>query len=173
MTKGPNSSRGPGSAKGPMTIGFVVDDDALMQRALGNLFQSAGMEVFGSTTEMPQSKLPDVASFLVLDIRFPGLSSLDFQAEPTKANIHIPIIFVTGQGDDRQGHEGRSDRFPDQTVSRSGVAIERDRKPREADKIVARLGTNRMMLSLDLRSIFLLDSHYSASSLYPLLKDPL
>jgi CheY-like chemotaxis protein len=54
------------------------------------------VEVFGSATEMLQSKLPDVASCLVLDIRLPGLSGLDFQTELAKA--HIPIIFMTGHG---------------------------------------------------------------------------
>jgi len=72
-----------------------------MRRALTNLFQSVGLgvEVFGLAPEMLQSKLPDVASCLVLDIRLPGLSGLDFQAELAKANIHIPIIFMTGHGD--------------------------------------------------------------------------
>src|SRR5947208_9981447 len=72
-----------------------------MRRALTNLFQSVGLkvEVFGSAPEMLYSKLPDVASCLVLDIRLPGLSGLDFQAELAKADIHIPIIFMTGHGD--------------------------------------------------------------------------
>jgi FixJ family two-component response regulator len=45
------------------------------------------------------SKKPDVPSCLVLDIRLPGISGLDFQRELAKANIHIPIIFITGHGD--------------------------------------------------------------------------
>ena len=82
-------------------IVFIVEDDESMRRALTNLFQSVGLEVevFGSASEMLQSGLPDVASCLVLDIRLPGLSGLDFQTELTKANIHIPIIFMTGHGD--------------------------------------------------------------------------
>jgi FixJ family two-component response regulator len=93
------SSHEPSSAKEPIV--FVIDDDASMRRALANLFQSVGLkvEVFGSASEMLQSKLPDVASCLVLDIRLPGLSGLDFQTELAKANIHIPIIFMTGHGD--------------------------------------------------------------------------
>jgi FixJ family two-component response regulator len=68
-----------------------------MRRALTNLFQSVGLgvEVFGSAPEMLQSKLPDVAGC----IRLPGLSGLDFQTDLAKANIHIPIIFMTGHGD--------------------------------------------------------------------------
>src|SRR3977135_4503091 len=56
-------------------------------------------EVFGSAREWLESELPDVGSCLVLDIRLPGPSGLDFQAELAKANIQIPIIFITGHGD--------------------------------------------------------------------------
>ena len=79
---------------------FVVDDDELVRGALARLFRSLGMqtEVFGSAAEFLQSKLPDAASCLVLDVRLPGQSGLDFQAELAKANIHIPIIFMTGHG---------------------------------------------------------------------------
>ena len=99
MTERAKSSHEPGDAKEPIVI--VIDDDASMRRALTNLFQSVGLavEVFGSASEMLQAKLPDVAGCLVLDIRLPGLSGLDFQTELAKANIHIPIIFMTGHGD--------------------------------------------------------------------------
>jgi FixJ family two-component response regulator len=129
---------------------FIVEDDELMRRALNNLFQSVGLEVemFGSASEMLQSKLPDVASCLVLDVRLPGLSGLDFQAELAKANIHIPIIFMTGHGDIpmsvRAMKGGAVDfltkPFRDQDMLDAvTVAIERDRKRREAERIVARL----------------------------------
>ena len=97
---------------------------------------------------MLHSKLPDVASCLVLDIRLPGLSGLDFQAELAKADIHIPIIFMTGHGDIpmtvRAMKGGAVDfltkPFRDQDMLDAVVAaIERDRKRREADKIVANL----------------------------------
>jgi FixJ family two-component response regulator len=131
---------------------FVIDDDASMRRALTNLFHSVGLkvDVLGSTSEMLQSKLPDVASCLVLDIRLPGLSGLDFQTELAKANIHIPIIFMTGYGDIlmtvRAMKGGAVDfltkPFRDQDMLDAVVtAIERDRKRREADKIVANLQT--------------------------------
>src|SRR6202022_1720066 len=95
----PKSSHEPASAREPVV--FVVEDDELVRNALSNLFQSVGLEVevFGSASEMLKSKLPDVASCLVLDIRLPGLSGLDFQTELAKANIHIPVIFMTGHGD--------------------------------------------------------------------------
>jgi FixJ family two-component response regulator len=138
----------PASAKEPMV--FVIDDDASMRRALANLFQSVGLrvEAFGSAPEMLQSKLPDIASCLVLDIRLPGLSGLDFQAELAKANIHIPIIFMTGHGDIpmtvRAMKSGAIDfltkPFRDQDMLDAVVmAIERDRKRREVEKVVVNL----------------------------------
>jgi len=80
---------------------FVIDDDTSMREALQSLFRSVGLriEVFGSASEFLQSSLPNVASCLVLDIRLPGVSGLDFQVELAEAGIHIPIIFMTGHGD--------------------------------------------------------------------------
>ena len=80
---------------------LVVDDDSAMRDALKNLFLSVGLrvEVFGSAPELLRSSLPNVASCLVLDIRLPGVTGLDFQAELAEAGIHIPIIFMTGHGD--------------------------------------------------------------------------
>ena len=148
MTERPKSSHEPAGAKEPVV--FVVEDDASVRRALSNLFQSVGLavEVFGSASEMLQSKLPDVASCLVLDIRLPGLSGLEFQTELAKANIHIPIIFMTGHGDIpmtvRAMKGGAVDfltkPFRDQEMLDAVVtAIERDRKRRQADKITANL----------------------------------
>jgi FixJ family two-component response regulator len=148
VTERPKSSHEPAGAKEPIV--FVVEDDASVRRALSNLFQSVGLavEVFGSASEMLQSKLPDVASCLVLDIRLPGLSGLEFQTELAKANIHIPIIFMTGHGDIpmtvRAMKGGAVDfltkPFRDQEMLDAVVtAIERDRKRRQADKITANL----------------------------------
>jgi FixJ family two-component response regulator len=148
VTERAKSSHEPASAKEPIV--FVIDDDESMRRALANLFQSVGLrvEVFGSAPEMLQSKLPDVASCLVLDIRLPGLSGLDFQAELAKANIHIPIIFMTGHGDIpmtvRAMKGGAIDfltkPFRDQDMLDAVVmAIERDRKRREVEKVVVNL----------------------------------
>ena len=148
MTERPKPSHEPASAKEPIV--FVIDDDESMRRALTNLFQSVGLkvEVFGSAPEMLRSKLPDVASCLVLDIRLPGLSGLDFQTELAKANIHIPIIFMTGHGDIpmtvRAMKGGAVDfltkPFRDQDMLDAVVtAIERDRKRREVEKVVANL----------------------------------
>jgi FixJ family two-component response regulator len=144
VTERPKSA--PEPTKDPVV--FVIDDDASMRRALTNLFQSVGLqaEAFGSAPEMLQRQLPDVASCLVLDIRLPGLSGLDFQNELARANIHIPIIFMTGHGDIpmtvRAMKSGAVDfltkPFRDQDMLDAVLAaIERDRKRREAEKITA------------------------------------
>jgi FixJ family two-component response regulator len=80
---------------------FVVDDDEEMRLALGNLFRSVGHEVrlFSSTMEFLQAVTGDAPGCLVLDVRLPGMSGLEFQAKLTQANAHIPIIFMTGHGD--------------------------------------------------------------------------
>ena len=80
---------------------FVVDDDSGLREALSSLFRSVGLQVkaYASAAEFLQSKRPDRPSCMVLDVRLPGLSGLDFQAELAKANIRIPIVFMTGHGD--------------------------------------------------------------------------
>jgi FixJ family two-component response regulator len=80
---------------------YVVDDDQDVREGLECLFQSVGLNsrTFGSATEFLSAKLPDAASCLILDVRLPGLSGLDFQAELARANMNIPVIFITGHGD--------------------------------------------------------------------------
>ena len=82
-------------------IVFVVDDDPSVRRALKRLIGSVGLQVelFGSAQEFLQVARSDVPSCLVLDIRLPGISGLDFQRELAAANIHIPIIFISAHGD--------------------------------------------------------------------------
>ena len=91
----------PSAGPTPESLVVIVDDDRNMCDALRGLLQSVGQEVrvFHSATEFFQSGHPDVASCLVLDIRMPGLSGLDFQDRLAKANTRIPIIFMTGHGD--------------------------------------------------------------------------
>lgn len=85
----------------PQAAVFVVDDDAAVREALAALFQSVGLQVktFASAQEFLQAKLPDCPSCLVLDVRLPGVSGLDFQSELLKADVQVPIIFMTGHGD--------------------------------------------------------------------------
>ncbi|MFZ0798376.1 MAG: response regulator transcription factor [Terriglobales bacterium] len=85
----------------PQSIVFVVDDDASIRSALSSLIRSVGLhvELFGSAQEFLQAKRPKVPSCLILDVRLRGISGLDLQRELAEANIHIPIIFITGHGD--------------------------------------------------------------------------
>jgi FixJ family two-component response regulator len=80
---------------------FVIDDDESIREALKSLIRSVGLSVqtFASAQEFLSSSRPDVPSCLILDVRMPGLSGLDLQRELAEANIHIPIIFITGHGD--------------------------------------------------------------------------
>ena len=85
----------------PQSIVLVIDDDASLREALSSLFRSIGLQAktFASAAEFLQFKLPDAPICLVLDVRLPGVSGLDFQAELAKAHIDIPIVFMTGYGD--------------------------------------------------------------------------
>jgi len=83
------------------SVVLIVDDDIAIRESLASLFQSVGLrvKVFGSAPELLQSSFPNGPSCLVLDIRLPGISGLDFQVDLDKAGIRIPIIFMTGHGD--------------------------------------------------------------------------
>jgi FixJ family two-component response regulator len=135
-------------------IVLVVDDDASLRDALSSLFRSVGLEtrLYSSASQLLEGKLPDQPSCLVLDIRLPGLSGLDFQTQLAAANIHIPIIVMTGHGDIpmsvRAMKAGAVDfltkPFRDQDMLDAvSQAIARDRKRRESDKAV-----------LDLKNLF-------------------
>src|SRR5467141_900431 len=80
---------------------FVIDDDPLVRAAIQGMLKSVGLrsETFGTPQEFLRSKRPDGPSCLILDVRLPGVSGLDFQRELTDAGIRIPIIFITGHGD--------------------------------------------------------------------------
>src|SRR4051794_32401404 len=144
-------STSPHNAASPENpVVYVVDDDASVREALRNLFRSVGLrvEVFGSAPEFLQSKLPDVASCLILDIRLPRLSGLDFQVDLAEAGVHIPIIFMTGHGDIpmtvRAMKAGAVDfltkPFRDQDMLDAvTAAIERDRNSRNEARILSEL----------------------------------
>jgi FixJ family two-component response regulator len=83
-----------------MSIVCVIDDDLDVREGLDGLLRSVGLEValFASAAEF-LDKRPALAGCLIVDIRLPGLSGLDFQAELMRRNLHLPIIFITGHGD--------------------------------------------------------------------------
>jgi len=129
---------------------FVIDDDASMRDALSALFRSIGLKVqtFASAMEFMKSELPNAPSCLVLDVRLPGPSGLDFQSDLANANVHIPIIFITGHGDipmtvramKAGAVEFLTKPFRDQDLLDAvKIALERDLARRERDKTVHEL----------------------------------
>src|SRR5262249_30881051 len=144
------------SAEQPIV--FVIDDDAPLRDALKRLFRMVGLraETFASGPDFLKQKLPDVASCLVLDIRLPGISGLDFQAELAKADIGIPIVFMTGHGDipmtvkamKAGAVEFLAKPFRDQDMLDAvQLALQRDRTRRQAERANAQLRTSFESLS--------------------------
>src|ERR1700722_13592809 len=102
------SSFGPSRRTSPRTGGTeemsvvcVIDDDADIREGLSGLLRSVGLEAaaFASAAEFLDKRPVVAAACLIVDIRLPGLSGLDFQAELARRNWHLPIIFITGHGD--------------------------------------------------------------------------
>lgn len=132
---------------------FVIDDDPSVREALSSLFRSVGLEVelFVSAAEFLRTARPDAVSCLVLDVRLPGSSGLDFQVDLAKANIHIPIVFMTGHGDipmtvkamKAGAVEFLTKPFRDQDMLDAvQLAFSRDRARRETEKATAGLRTS-------------------------------
>jgi FixJ family two-component response regulator len=130
-------------------IVFVVDDDESMRKGLGNLLRSVGLraETFAAAPDFLAVELPHGPCCLILDVRLPGLSGLDFQAKLASAKIDIPIIFITGHGDipmtvramKAGALEFLTKPFRDQDLLDAvQAALERDRaRHRDGDIIVA------------------------------------
>ena len=134
------------------SVVFVVDDDESIRVALANLFRSMNLAatVFTSAPEFLQAKLPDIPSCLVLDIRLPRVSGLEFQDDLAKAGIHIPIVFMTGHGDIPMSVKAMkagavdflTKPFRDQDMLDAVTrALERDRMRRESESTAANLRT--------------------------------
>jgi FixJ family two-component response regulator len=132
----------------PQSVVFVVDDDPSMRNAMQLLFRSVGLqaEVFASAAEFLQRRPADIPCCLVLDIRLPGLSGLDFQTELAKANIQVPIIFMTGHGDipmtvkamKAGAIEFLAKPFRDQDMLDAvQIGLERDRARRDGERAIS------------------------------------
>jgi len=80
---------------------FVIDDDDALREGLTSLFRSIGMQVkaFGSVKDFQVGKTRDTPGCLVLDVRLPGKSGLDLQAELNQADFQMPIVFISGHAD--------------------------------------------------------------------------
>ncbi len=126
---------------------FVVDDDPSVRSSLKFLLSTVGLHVesFDSADTFLSKILPDAPSCLVLDVRLPGLSGLDFQRELAARKIYIPIVFLTGHGDipmsvramKAGAVEFLTKPFRDQDLLDAvRIALERDRARREEEKEV-------------------------------------
>ena len=131
----------------PSTV-FVIDDDVSVRDALKDLFESIGLNVrvFATTEDFLRMRRPDTACCLVLDVRLPGQSGLDFQRQLNEAAIRLPIIFLTGHGDIpmsvRAMKEGAVEfltkPFREQDLLDAvQLALERDSAMLEEDRLVA------------------------------------
>jgi RNA polymerase sigma factor (sigma-70 family) len=129
---------------------FVVDDDPSVRSGVTLLLSTVGLqaETFDSAASFLRKKLPDVTSCLVLDVRLPGLSGLDFQRELAARNIRIPIVFLTGHGDipmsvramKAGAVEFLTKPFRDQDLLDAvRVALDRDRASREQERDIAQV----------------------------------
>jgi RNA polymerase sigma factor (sigma-70 family) len=127
---------------------FVIDDDASVRSSLKFLLSTVGLqaETFDSADSFLHKKRPDVPSCLVLDVRLPGVSGIDFQRELTARNVSIPIVFLTGHGDipmsvramKAGAVEFLTKPFRDQDLLDAvGVALDRDRTRREQETELA------------------------------------
>jgi FixJ family two-component response regulator len=145
---------------------FVIDDNPAVREALDGLIRSVHLSVrtFGSTEEFLQFKRPDAPGCLVLDVRLPGLSGLDFQKEMIKSNIDLPVIFITGHGDVpmsvRAIKAGAIEFLPkpfrDQDLLDAiHAGLERDRARRQAAAVVAALREHFASLTAREREIML------------------
>src|SRR6202163_1164504 len=132
----------------PASIVFVVDDDLSVRRAIKVLLESIGLavELFGSAKEFLLGRPADRPSCLVLDVRLPGVSGLDFQRQLDEAKINIPIIFISAHGDVRMtvramkagAIEFLTKPFRDQDLLDAvQVALERDRARRQREEEIA------------------------------------
>ncbi len=132
------------------SVVFVIEDDASMRDALKRLIRSVHLEVelFGSAQEFLQKARLDVPSCLVLDVRLPGISGLDFQRKLAESGIPIPIIFITGHGDIpmsvRAMKAGAVEFLPkpfrhQDLLDAVQIALERDRTRRQRETEIAAL----------------------------------
>jgi FixJ family two-component response regulator len=146
---------------------FVVDDDDMVRSAIQGMLKSVGLrsETFGTPQEFLRSKRMDGPSCLVLDVRLPGVSGLDFQRELAEAGVRIPIIFITGHGDipmtvkamKSGAVEFLTKPFRDQDLLDAiHQALERDRLARQQESALTQLRTRYDSLTAREREVMAL-----------------
>jgi FixJ family two-component response regulator len=142
----------------PEALIFVVDDEASVRAAICNLLESVGLrsEVFASTEDFLNSSRPEVPSCLVLDVKLPGMSGLEFQEVLRKSNVQIPIIFITAHGDVpmvRRAMKAGAVEFLTKPFKKKDLltaihqSLERDRARREEQTAISELSSRYALLS--------------------------
>jgi FixJ family two-component response regulator/DNA-binding winged helix-turn-helix (wHTH) protein len=147
---GPMAFRGtlPDDEARPTVV--VIDDDQHIREALQDLLRSVGLrvELFGSVQEFLDSARPDLPGCLVLDVRLPGRSGLDFHDDLVKAKVHLPVIFISGHADvpmSVRAMKAGAVEFLTKPVRHQDLldaiqrAIEHDRARRDEEKVVGGL----------------------------------
>jgi FixJ family two-component response regulator len=153
-----------GTATEPALV-FIIDDDESVREAVEDLLHSIGLGVraFGSTRDFLQSKRPDVPSCIVLDVRLPGSSGLEFQRILLEAGIHLPIIFISGYGDIPMSVRAMKSGAVEfltkplreqELLDAVQVAIERDRLRLQEARVVADLQIRFQSLTTREREVF-------------------
>lgn len=138
------------SPKDPEAVVYVVDDDASVRAALVDLLGSVGLQVlaFASTAELLAYQLPDAPACLILDVRMPGQSGMDFHRQMPQLHLSMPVIFITGHGDIAMGVEAMKNGaiefltkpFRDQELLDAiHHGIEKDRERRRNAAVVAQM----------------------------------
>ena len=129
---------------------LVIDDDPDLRASIGRLLRSLDLDarLFASVSDFLKSDLPDGPACLVLDVRLPGQSGLDFQRELAAANAQLPIIFITGHGDipmSVQAMKGGAIEFltkpfrDQELLDAIQLGLSRDRSRRENEKALTAL----------------------------------
>lgn len=146
---------------------FVIDDDQSMRESVESLLRSVGLNVrvFETTQTFLAAERPDAPSCLVLDVRLPGVSGLDFQNELSKLEIAFPIVFISGHGDvpmtvraiKAGAIEFLTKPFRDQDlIDAVQLGIENDRKRRAEDSALSDLNARLESLSPREREVMIL-----------------
>jgi len=146
-------------SKVPLPIAYVIDDDPSMRAALEDLLASVGLRVrsFSTTAQFVQSSRDDAPACLVLDIRMPGQSGLDFHRQMGELGIRLPTVFITAHGDIAMGVEAMKNGaieflvkpFRDQDLLDAiQQGIERDRQRRAEEMEIEELRQRWRSLSL-------------------------
>ena len=146
---------------------FVIDDDVSVRESVDDLLTSVGLEVrvFGSIQEFLQSHRPDVLGCIVLDVRLPGPSGLEFQRGIAESGVRLPIIFISGHSDIAMSVRAMKlgavefltkPLREQELLDAIQVAVERDRLRRHEDSAVAELKARFASLTAREREVFAL-----------------